>query len=527
VLHAPIARGGMARVYTARLVGAEGFNRLVAAKRLHPQFTDDPDFVTMFHDEARVASRIHHPNVVPVLDVVVESNEVILVQEYVHGVPLDRLMRGWHARGEGPMPLGIAVAIIGGVLAGLHAAHETKDELERPLDIVHRDVSPQNIMVSVDGIPRLLDFGIARAQSNAHVTREGLFKGKVAYMAPEQLKAEGVTRQADLYAAGVVFWELLTNRRMHGGRSDAEIFAAVLHGAIPLVTDALDDLRARLGATRWTKLVEIAPVVTQAISLEPTDRFNTAADMLDAILAVCPAATPMEVAHWVKEIGAEFLDERQRVIATTEESWRSMSKMVAASAIAGAHPDSAIVKRATASPIPSPLAPALGSSWPVPPAAIEARDAAVDARRSRLPWMMAGALLLLSGVLVGVLSARAPSPSPAEAAAARPIEITVGAQPPAVADPPAAQPSPEPAPSAPKPLAQSQPAAPSPAPPPAHWQKPAPPKPTPPVAHAPAPATTSAPTPAPEPPPAPAAKPDCNPPFYFEGTKKLYKAGCL
>ena len=179
VLHAPIARGGMAQVYTARLVGAEGFNRLVAAKRLHPQFTDDPDFVTMFHDEARIASKIHHPNVVPVLDVVVEGSEVILVQEYVHGVPLDRLFKVALA-GDGPIPIGIVIAIIGGVLSGLHAAHETRDETDQPLNIVHRDVSPQNVMVSVDGIPRLLDFGIARAELCVHVTREGVFKGKVA-----------------------------------------------------------------------------------------------------------------------------------------------------------------------------------------------------------------------------------------------------------------------------------------------------------------------------------------------------------
>src|SRR5690349_20464126 len=161
VLYPPIAHGGMATVHTARLVGAEGFSRLVAAKRLHPQYTDDPEFVTMFHDEACIASRIHHPNVVPVLDVVVSGNELILVQEYVHGVPLSQLMKVAHTENR-PIAIDIAIAVLCGVLAGLHAAHEVRDEAGEPLEIVHRDVSPANVMISVDGVPRLLDFGIAK-----------------------------------------------------------------------------------------------------------------------------------------------------------------------------------------------------------------------------------------------------------------------------------------------------------------------------------------------------------------------------
>src|SRR5580704_321712 len=127
VLYAPIARGGMATIHIARLVGADGFNRIVAAKRLHPQFTEDPDFVAMFRDEAEIASKIHHPNVVPVLDIVLDGEEVVLVQEYVHGVPLDRLFRASLAARE-PIPVRIVVALVGGILAGLHAAHETTNE---------------------------------------------------------------------------------------------------------------------------------------------------------------------------------------------------------------------------------------------------------------------------------------------------------------------------------------------------------------------------------------------------------------
>src|SRR5580693_7860209 len=146
VLYAPIARGGMATIHIARLVGADGFSRIVAAKRLHPQFTEDPDFVAMFRDEAEIASKIHHPNVVPVLDIVLDGEEVVLVQEYVHGVPLDRLFRAACAASEA-IPLRIVVGILSGILSGLHAAHETTDETGRPLGIIHRDVSPQNVMV--------------------------------------------------------------------------------------------------------------------------------------------------------------------------------------------------------------------------------------------------------------------------------------------------------------------------------------------------------------------------------------------
>src|SRR5262249_10188452 len=157
---------------------------------------DDPDFVEMFLDEARIASKIHHPNVIPVLDVVLSGDEVMLVLEYVHGVPLSQLFR-LALGGETPVPVPIVVAVITGGPRGLHAAHEARDERGESLDVVHRDVSPQNVIVSIDGIPRLLDFGIAKARTSAHVTLEGFFKGKVAYMSPEQLRMERVTRQAD------------------------------------------------------------------------------------------------------------------------------------------------------------------------------------------------------------------------------------------------------------------------------------------------------------------------------------------
>src|SRR6185503_14890982 len=166
-LHSQIAKGGMARIHIARAVGAEGFSRLVAAKRLHTALASDAEFVKMFLDEARVASKVRHRNVVPVLDVVNIDGEVILVQELVIGVPLHRLcgraqkIRQW-------LPVPITIAIASQALAGLHAAHEAVDEAGTPLNIVHRDVSPQNIMIATDGSVRLLDFGVAKNAAAAH-----------------------------------------------------------------------------------------------------------------------------------------------------------------------------------------------------------------------------------------------------------------------------------------------------------------------------------------------------------------------
>ena len=544
ILHAPIARGGMAQVYTARLVGAEGFNRLVAAKRLHPQFTDDPDFVAMFHDEARIASRIHHPNVVPVLDVVVEGTEVILVQEYVHGVPLDRLFKAALASEE-PIPMGILVAIVAGTLSGLHAAHETKDETDQPLNIVHRDVSPQNIMVSVDGIPRLLDFGIARAELCVHVTREGVFKGKVAYMAPEQLRAEAVTRAADVYAAGVILWELVRHRRLHGASNEAQIFARTLSGALPKVTDVLDGARVTMSPERRRKLVELAPIVARALSSAAEDRFATAAEMLGAVLAVCPAATSQEVSAWVKTLGAEYLDRRQKVIAASEESWRSQSKIAAAipvpsssrslvaAAVAGASaPESSRVKRAGWSDPDEIVAAPVLSSWPAVGTArdvLGTPDAPASRPGVRLPWILAAALLAFSATLVLVLGIQAP-PSPDVAALGHALDAPVSA---ALAEAAALPTAELPAPTAAAPTLPSTARAPtfqfSASPLAAHTAWRAPPAPKAPAApHAAAsPSKDSPPASAAPPSPAPSPKADCDPPFYFEGTKKIYKAACL
>src|SRR5688572_13695305 len=162
----------MATVHFGRLVGPVGFSRTVAIKRLHERLARDPDFVAMFLDEARLAARIRHPNVVPTFDVVAMEQELFLVMEYVQGDSLSRLMKVVRARNESVDPA-FAVTIMTGVLHGLHAAHEATNERGEPLGIVHRDVSPQNVLVGVDGVPRVLDFGVAKAAGRAQTTKDG------------------------------------------------------------------------------------------------------------------------------------------------------------------------------------------------------------------------------------------------------------------------------------------------------------------------------------------------------------------
>ncbi|CAN93552.1 Protein kinase [Sorangium cellulosum So ce56] len=309
-LHGVIAAGGMASVHFGRLVGAHGFARTVAIKRLHPQFARDPEFSSMLLDEARLAVRIRHPNVVTTLDSVQADDELFVVMEYIAGESLSSLLREAGRRGaQVPQPVGSA--IIAGALAGLHAAHEATDEEGAALQIVHRDVSPQNILVGEDGIARVLDFGIARAAVRSQVSRVGQLKGKLSYMAPEQLRGAPLTRRADIYAASVVLWEVLTGRRLFTGECDAEIFGRILEGVVQPpsvygdVPKALDD------------------VVLRGLDRDPSRRYATALEMAAALEEALPPASPRAVGAWVEATAGTLLEARAKSLAAIETSQRS------------------------------------------------------------------------------------------------------------------------------------------------------------------------------------------------------------
>jgi serine/threonine-protein kinase len=309
-----IAAGGMASVHVGRHLGPLGFCRTVAIKRLHAQFAKDPEFVAMFVDEARLAARVQHPNVVATLDVVTAPEELLLVMDYIHGETLSRLLE--HARPPGPSPA-IASAIMSDALYGLHAAHEAKDENNEALRIVHRDVSPQNMLVGVDGATRMLDFGIAKASTRSQVTRDGQVKGKLAYMAPEQVRGRPVDRRADVFAASVVLWELLTGERLFSFEDPA---AAVYH--------ILSEPR-RPPSELADVSKELDEVVLRGLAHNAADRFPTARDMAAALEAASTPASDAAVARWVEELaGAELADRHARIAAMERLPARAVQREI-------------------------------------------------------------------------------------------------------------------------------------------------------------------------------------------------------
>jgi serine/threonine-protein kinase len=311
----------MATVHLARVLGAVGFSRTVAIKRLHPHFAQDPQFVMMFVDEARVASRIRHPNVVPTLDVVSADGELFLVMEYVEGESLARLLRMLGKRQE-HVPLDVACSVVAGALRGLHAAHEARDELGEPLEIVHRDVSPHNILVGIDGVARVVDFGVAKASGRLQTTREGQLKGKLAYMAPELFKGAAPERQVDIYAAAVTLWETLVGRRLFSGPTDAGTIGQIMAGQVQPAGSLVPGVPPALDAA-----------ILRGLSLSPRDRFGTAQEMAAALESAAPPAAAATVGAWVEAIVPDVLAERALQIAYIESDSARHQLPVGASAV--------------------------------------------------------------------------------------------------------------------------------------------------------------------------------------------------
>jgi eukaryotic-like serine/threonine-protein kinase len=296
----------MATVYLGKLRGPLGFSPIVAIKSLHAHLAKEASFVEMFLDEARLAARLRHTNIVPVIDVHEGDDGLFLVLEYVHGESLSRLL-GLARDEKRGVPLAIVSAILCDTLRGLHAAHEAKDERGAPLGIVHRDVSPQNVLVGVDGVTRVLDFGIAKAEGRLTSTREGQVKGKLAYMAPEQLRGEELNRQTDVYAAAVVLWETLCGARLFAGANEGDTVTRALFAAVC----APSTLRAGLPAA-------LDALVLRGLARERQDRFSSAKEMELALQAIVPPAPPSEVGAWVTGLAFESLEQRARLIAKLE-----------------------------------------------------------------------------------------------------------------------------------------------------------------------------------------------------------------
>jgi eukaryotic-like serine/threonine-protein kinase len=304
---AEIAQGGMGVVYLARHAGEAGFQRLFAIKLMHAHLAEERMFVDMLRDEARIAAHIHHPNVVPIVDFGQDEGLYYAVMEYIDGCSFSALL----GRNRQARPAGLVVPVLIDALEGLHAAHTLNTLEGTELKLVHRDVSPQNILVGADGIGRITDFGIAKAETRITSTQPGIRKGKISYMAPEQIQEDGehVDHRADVFAAGAVLWGALTGGSLFRGASDGATLHAILHKAVPPPSEAGLKPPAVFDA-----------ICLRALERNPDKRFQSALEMAealrDALGSLGIKSSRAELATWVKGSFSAELSARNQAIRT-------------------------------------------------------------------------------------------------------------------------------------------------------------------------------------------------------------------
>ena len=305
----------MATVYLARLGGVGGFQRFVAMKRLHPHVAREQQFVDMFLDEARLAARIHHPHVVPILEVGQSPAGYYLVMEFVEGDTLSGLTIRSLQRGA-ILPPPASLRIVLDSLTGLHAAHQLMGDDNRPLGLVHRDCTPQNILVGVDGSARITDFGVARAAARITITATHQVKGKVGYLSPEQSQAHELDRRSDIFSMGIILWEVLAGRRLFKGDTEAATLSRLLSQPVPSIRSFVPDIPPALDE-----------VCLHALQRDRNRRFRTAAEMGEAIERAARAegfvgvASPRDLGRFVEGVlGPELVAQREAIRAWTAEN---------------------------------------------------------------------------------------------------------------------------------------------------------------------------------------------------------------
>jgi len=311
----PIAAGGMAMVWAARLKGTRGFQKIVAVKTMLPKLSEDDQFEKMFLDEASLASRVRHPHACEILDLGEQDGVLFLAMEWIDGVPLNQLMKA--AKSKGVIPIPVAVRILVQACSGLHAAHELADGAGKLIGLVHRDISPQNILVTYGGVAKVVDFGVAKATALGDgATQAGQLKGKVSYMAPEQVRGEHIDRRVDVFAMGIVLYALTTGK--HPFRKESE-------GATLYAISAPDPVIAP------RKLVPDYPlaledVVLKALAKDRDQRYLSAAELLKALDNALPAAargSDEEVGAFVLSL---FAEQRSHSQATLTEALERADK---------------------------------------------------------------------------------------------------------------------------------------------------------------------------------------------------------
>jgi len=304
-----IAEGDLASVYVGRQIGVGGFARTVAVKVLHEQYAKEAKFREKFLSEAHVVSRIRHPNVVPTLDFIDEGDDLFIVMEYVEGDTLSHLMKGVQSGTTERPPIGVALSIVSATLHGLHAAHEACDAKGEPMDIVHRDVNPHNVLVGTDGYARLLDFGLARALGQSDATKSGKVHGEPGYRAPEQIKSEPIDARTDIFAASVMLWHTLTGKRLFDAENVLDVAKQVLSDPIDPPSKHRDGISPQLDL-----------IVRRGLERDPDKRWPTAEAMAEAIDTLKKSAAPREVGAWVRKRAHGELARRSALIAGLERA---------------------------------------------------------------------------------------------------------------------------------------------------------------------------------------------------------------
>lgn len=266
-----IGIGGMAEVFKAKIFGAEGFERMIAIKRILPHLVEDADFVQMFVDEAKIAVRLNHPNIVAIDDLGKIEGTLFIAMEYVRGRDLRAIYDCENARG-GTMPIGVACHVVMKMCEALHHAHFATGPRGEPLQVIHRDVSPQNVMLSFDGEVKVADFGLAKARGRMVQTQAGVVKGKLAYMSPEQLRGEDIDHRVDVFGLGIVLFELLTGQRLFLGPSDMDTLRRVYEATVPPMAELNPEVHPELEA-----------IVRRALAKNRDDRYATALDLHDEL----------------------------------------------------------------------------------------------------------------------------------------------------------------------------------------------------------------------------------------------------
>jgi len=314
-LIAELGHGGMADVSLAVAQGLGGFNKLLVLKQLRHALVGEPEFVTMFLDEARLAARLNHPNVVHTHEVGQDGERYYMAMEYLDGQPLHRVLRRSESRGGMPLPLFVQILVR--ALEGLHYAHELRDYDGTPLCVVHRDLTPHNMFVTYAGEVKIVDFGIAKTLDSHSETKQGVLRGKIGYISPEQARSENVDRRADIFSAGVMLWEAAAGRRFWQGLDGIAIIHKLLGGELPSI-----DVVAPHAPER------IRRIINRALAHSATDRFATAQDLQTSLEAWLSDTSghysPRELGDHVAEL---FLDERTRIAGVIEDRLRNIQSL--------------------------------------------------------------------------------------------------------------------------------------------------------------------------------------------------------